>query len=110
MPTHDVFLDKVTTGGTAPAPSTDFAFTVSCESGTVTSLVSTAPEDDPVFVGDDVAEGDFCTITETDTNGAASTTFQVTGGAVQSTTANSVTFSVDGEVSVVATNAFPDPV
>ena len=106
----DVTLDKVTTGGTAPAASTEFTFTVDCESGTKTSPITITPSQDPVVVADDVDEDDSCTITETDDADAASTTFQVTGGTVDTTTANSVTFSAGANVAVVATNTYPEPV
>ena len=57
----------------------------------------------------DVAEDDLCTITETNTAGATSTTFQVTGGTVDSTTATSVTVAAGANVAIVATNAYPEP-
>jgi len=107
VPTFDVTLDKVTTGGTAPAASTQFTFAVLCEPDTEATVVPVAPADEPALVGDDVAEDDVCTITETGTNGASGVTFQVTGGTIQSSTATSVTFSVEGVVSVVATNDYP---
>ncbi len=110
-PTGDVTLDKATTGSTAPAATTQFTFTVDCESGTETTPVNVAPNEAPKLVADDVVQGDDCTITETAANGATTTTFAVTGGATVSTTANSVTFTVTStSVSVVATNTYPTPV
>jgi hypothetical protein len=109
--TGDVTLDKVTTGSTAPAATTQFTFTVGCESGTETTPVNVAPNESPKLVADDVVQGDDCTITETAANGATTTTFAVTGGTTVSTTANSVTFTVTStSVSVVATNTYPTPV
>lgn len=107
VPTFDVTLDKVTTGGSAPAADTDFTFDVLCEPAEAATEVAVAPADEPLLVGDDVAQDDLCTITETGANGATSVSFAVTGGTVQSTTATSVTFSVEGAVAVVATNAYP---
>ena len=112
VPTFDVTLDKVTTGGTAPSASTDFTFTVSCESGSVPSAtVLIAAEDAPLVVATGVARDDNCTITETVANNATSTTFQVTGATPESTstTANSVTFGVGAAAAVVATNVYPEP-
>lgn len=106
--TVDVTLDKVTTGGTAPAASAEFTFTVVCESGTATSPVTITPGQDPVVVAEDVTEDDSCTITETNAAGATSTAFQVSGGTVDTTTANSVTFSAGADVAVVATNTYPE--
>ena len=108
VPTHDVTLDKVTDGGSAPSADTEFTFTVVCESGAATSPVNIAAEDEPVLVADDVAEDDTCTITETGTNEAETTTFQVTGGTADATTATSVTVSVGADTAVVATNTYPD--
>lgn len=108
VPTHDVTLDKVTDGDAAPSDSTDFTFTVTCESGTVTSPVSIAVEDDPVVVATDVAEDDLCTITETGSNEADDISFEVTGGTEDSSTATSVTVSVGADTAVVATNAYDD--
>ncbi len=109
IPTGNVTLDKVTTGGSAPAANVIFTFAVDCESGTETTPVDIAPFQDPILVADDVGQGGSCTITETRTNGATSTTFAVTGGTVSASTADSVTFTVDATaVSVVATNTFGD--
>lgn len=109
VPTHDVTLDKVTTGGTAPADDTDFTFEVLCEPAEEATEFVIAPEDDPVLVGDGIAEDDLCTITETGSSGATAISYEVTGGTVDSTTADSVTFSVDADVTVVATNGYPEP-
>ena len=110
VPTHDVTLDKVTAGGTAPAADVDFTFTVECDSGTATSPVSISAGDDPVVVASDVAEDDLCTITETDSNGASSIGFAATpADAVDSSTADSVTVAASADVAVVATNTYPDP-
>lgn len=108
VPTHDVTLDKVTTGGSAPSADTEFTFTVVCESGAATSPVNVAAEDDPVVVATDVAQDDQCTITETGSNDAETISFDVTGGTEESSTDDSVTVSVGADAAVVATNDYPD--
>ena len=110
VPTHDVTLAKATSGGTAPAAGTEFTFTVVCdtEDSVVESPVDIAAGAAAVTVAEDVAEGDECTITETDSKGANSTSFTVNGGAP--TVDDSVTFAVGtANVAVVATNTYPEP-
>jgi archaellin len=106
-----VSLDKVTTGGTAPAGTTSFGFTVSCESGDVVPAPSVTVDQSFLQIAGGVATDDFCTVTESSSNGATSTTFQVTGANNISTTSNSVTFSViqDTTAFVTVTNAYPEP-
>jgi LPXTG-motif cell wall-anchored protein len=107
VPTHSVTLDKVTEGETAPVASTEFTFTVECESGDVPeSPVSIAPEDDPLTVATGVAEDDLCTITETNSNGADDISFAVTGGTEDSHTDTSVTVAAGADTAVVATNGY----
>jgi LPXTG-motif cell wall-anchored protein len=108
VPTHSVTLDKVTEGDSAPAASTQFTFTVECESGTETSPVSIAASDAPVVVATGVAEDDLCTITETESNEADDISFAVTGGTEDSSTADSVTVGVGADTAVVATNGYDD--
>jgi hypothetical protein len=106
VPTHDVTLAKVTDGDDAPDADADFTFTVVCESGTVpASPVTVSPEDGAVTVASGVAEGDSCTIAETDDGGADNTTFAVAGGTPVD--ADSAVATVDdADVAVVATNTF----
>ena len=108
VPTYDLTLDKVTTGGSAPSADTEFTFTVVCESGTATSPVNIAAEDEAVVVATDVAEDDLCTITETGSNDAEDISFTVTGGTEDSATDSSVTVAVSADTAVVATNDYPD--
>lgn len=105
--TGDVTLAKATTGGTAPAPGTAFTFTVDCESGTETSPVQVLSGAAAVTVATDVVLGDDCTITETGTQGAASTVYSVNGAVQPAGTAVTITVGSENGVAVVATNSYP---
>jgi hypothetical protein len=103
-----ITLDKVTSGDGQPADTTDFDFTVTCQDATVADASpSVSPEDPALTVATDVAVETSCTITETGTAGAASTTYSVDGGPEVSGTSATVTMaSADQTIAVVFTNTY----
>lgn len=110
-PAGSITLDKVTAGDGQPVDTTSFPFTVTCETeaGVVpTAAPSVAPADVALVVASGLAEGDSCTITETDARSAASTSHSVAGGATdEAGTAVTVTVtSATDTVAVVFTNTY----
>lgn len=104
-----VTLDKVTAGDGQPAGTTQFTFSVSCESGTVPSATpSIAPDDAALVVATGVTEGDSCTIDETGTAGGVPS-FSVDGGPAAPGPVVVTIDDADQVVQVVVTNTYSCP-
>lgn len=105
-----VTLAKDLDGDGLPAGSTDFDFTVSCESATVTDgSPSVSPDDPALTVATDVAVGSTCTITETVPAGATAS-HSVDDGTDQSGSSVTITMAdADQVVAVVFTNTYECP-
>ncbi len=106
--TGSITLDKVLAGNSAPSNDPTFVFTVSCagQGAVVTSPVNVKASNPAVTVASAVPLNTSCTITETGTNSASSTSFTVGGGAPQNGTSVQVTPTSTTPVAVVATNTF----
>lgn len=103
-----ITLDKLLAGDGVPVDTTDFDFTVTCQDATVADASPSVSPDDPALtVATDVPVGTSCTITETGTAGAASTSYSVDGATDVSGSSVTVTMaSADQTVSVVFTNTY----